>query len=252
MSSVAPARPGAARASVLDAEAAARLAGTEYQRFADLLRSLTREDWARPTECPAWDVRAMAGHVLGMARMVTSVPAFVRQNAGAARAGGGIDALTALQVREQRGLSCAELVEQVAVMGPAAVRGRRRLSRVLSRLPLPEKQVVGDAREWWSFGYLFDVVLTRDTWMHRVDICRATGRDLVLTPEHDGVLVSGVVAEWAQRHGAAYRLRLAGPAGGVWSAGEGGPELALDAAEFCRILSGRAEGAGLLAQQVPF
>ena len=78
------------------------------------------------------------------------------------------------------------------------------------------------------------------------------GLDLVLTPEHDGLLVADVVAEWASRHGQPYSLQLTGPAGGTWSSGDGGPELELDAVEFCRIVSGRATGTGLLAQQVPF
>jgi hypothetical protein len=73
-----------------------------------------------------------------------------------------------------------------------------------------------------------------------------------LTPEHDGVLVADVVAEWAQRHGRPYRLRLTGPAGGEWSSGSGGEEIELDAVEFCRVLSGRGSGAGLLGQPVPF
>ena len=49
------------------------------------------------------------------------------------------------------------------------------------------------------FGVLIVVtglmILTRDTWMHRVDISRATGRDLVLTAEHDGRIVADVVDE---------------------------------------------------------
>ncbi len=111
---------------------------------------------------------------------------------------------------------------------------------------------MGSEREWWRIGYLLDVILTRDVWMHRVDVCRATGRELQLTPEHDGVLVADVVAEWAQRHGRPYRLRLTGPAGGEWSAGTDGEELELDAVEFCRLLSGRGSGSGLLSSQVPF
>ena len=89
--------------------------------------------------------------------------------------------------------------------------------------------------------------------MHRVDITRATGRELVLTPDHDGMLVADVVAEWAQRHGRPYRLRLTGPAGGSWRGrARGDSDHELDAVEFCRVLSGRGQGAGLLAEQVPF
>jgi uncharacterized protein (TIGR03083 family) len=246
----------APRAAALDRNGAMRLAAAEYQRFADLLSALAPEDWNRPTDCPGWDVRAMAGHVLGMAEMVSSLRQFVVQNAGAARAGGGIDALTALQVRREAGLSHAELVDRFAAVAPKAVRGRRRLSRGIGALNIPEDQVVGQRTERWRFGFLFDVVLTRDTWMHRVDITRATGRDPVLTPDHDGVLVADVVAEWAQRHGRPYRLRLTGPAGGNWATGDGDVDgdcdHELDAVEFCRVLSGRGQSAGLLGEHVPF
>jgi hypothetical protein len=88
--------------------------------------------------------------------------------------------------------------------------------------------------------------------MHRVDITRATGREMVLTADHDGRLVADVVAEWARRHGQPFTLHLTGPAGGVFTQGTGGDELTLDAVEFCRTLSGRANGAGLLTQEVPF
>jgi uncharacterized protein (TIGR03083 family) len=241
-----------ARPPALDRNAARRLATTEYDRFLALVRELEPADWTRPTDCPDWDVRAMAGHVLGMAEMVASVRQFVAQNAAASRAGGGIDALTGLQVRRRAQLSPAEVSDRFAAVAPRAVRGRRRLSMVVGRFTLPEDQLIGDRTERWKFGFLTDVVLTRDTWMHRVDISRATGRELILTPDHDGVLVADVVAEWAQRHGRPHRLRLTGPAGGTWVAGEGGPELELDAVEFCRVLSGRGAGTGLLAEQVPF
>ncbi len=98
-----------------------------------------------------------------------------------------------------------------------------------------------------------DVIWTRDPWMHRVDISDATGREMHLSADHDGVLVDDVVREWAERHGKPYALTLYGPAGGHWSAGAGGPSLELDAVAFCRVLSGRGTpGNGLLATRVPF
>ena len=232
------------RPPALDRETAYRLAATEYERFLAVLRDQGPGDWSRPTECTAWDVRTMAAHVLGMTEMAASVRETARQNRLAGKAGGGIDALTALQVREHAHLDGDAIVADLEAAAPRALRGRRRLSRVAGRVKLPEEQVVGAEREWWRIGFLLDVILTRDVWMHRVDISRATGRDVQLTPDHDGVLVADVVAEWAQRHGRPYRLRLTGPAGGE--------EIELDAVEFCRVLSGRGPGSGLLSQQVPF
>jgi uncharacterized protein (TIGR03083 family) len=240
------------RRSLLDRDTAMRLAATEYGRYLDQLRTLDEADWARPTDCPAWDVRAMAAHCLGMAEMAASLPVAMRQNMTAGRRGGVfIDALTDLQVQERRGLTPAQLMARYADVAARAVRGRRRRSAVIGRTPMPGTQDIGEVAERWTFGYLVETILTRDTWMHRVDTARATGRDLVLTPEHDGAIVADVVAEWAGRHGLPHTLTLTGPAGGRWSVGDG-PELELDAVEFCRVLSGREHGERLLGVEVPF
>jgi hypothetical protein len=103
-----------------------------------------------------------------------------------------------------------------------------------------------------TIGHLLDVIITRDVWMHRVDIARATGRDLVLVPDADGPIVADVVAEWAGRHGHPFELDLRGTTGGTFTHGDDGQRLDLDAVEFCRMLSGRAEGEGLLAVRVLF
>jgi hypothetical protein len=121
----------------------------------------------------------------------------------------------------------------------------RRLMPMAQELP-------NGGSEWWSFEYLTDTILTRDPWMHRVDLSRASGVRLDLTADHDAIIVADVVSEWAQRHGRPFRLRLSGPAGGAWESGAGGPDVEMDAVEFCRTLSGRRTGEGLLAVPVPF
>ena len=63
------------------------------------------------------------------------------------------------------------------------------------------RKSVNGAPETWSLGYLTDVILTRDPWMHRLDLARATGQAPTLTADHDGVIVADVVLEWARRHG---------------------------------------------------
>jgi hypothetical protein len=97
-------------------------------------------------------------------------------------------------------------------------------------------------------------VYTRDVWMHRVDLCRATGRDVSVDGDHDRRVVAAIVCDRAAGHGADFDLTLEGPAGGAYRRGEGGEELQLDAAEFCRIVSGRhpAAATGLLATGVLF
>jgi uncharacterized protein (TIGR03083 family) len=234
-----------------------QLAATEYPRFVDMLRGLAPQDWARPTDCPGWDVRAMVAHNLGMAEMSASVREQRRQTKTAGRRAAQnhtvyIDELTGLQVDKHAAGSTADLVRKYAAVGPKAARARRRTPGFIRRRSMPVPQVLNGVAETWTIGYLVDVILTRDVWMHRVDTSRATGRDMVLTPDHDGVLVADVVAEWADRHSEPYTLILDGPAGGSWARGEGGPELRLDTVEFCRILSGRATGDGLLTTEVPF
>ena len=241
------------RAPVLPRDVAMRLAAAEYERFADLLRTLRPGDWTRPTECPGWDVRAMAAHALGMVEMAASLRENYRQLRLARRRGGVfIDALTGLQVDERQHMMPAEIIGRFVTRAPKAARGRRRTPGFIRRRVMPEPQQVGGRDEAWTTGYLIDVILTRDPWMHRADIARATGAAHVLTAEHDGVLVADVAAEWAARHGQPYTLRLTGPAGGTWASGEGGPVIETDAVEFCRALSGRGHADGLLAIQVPF
>jgi uncharacterized protein (TIGR03083 family) len=242
-----------ARTSSLDRPTLMRLAATEYGQFATMLDGLDDRDWTRPTECAGWDVRAMVSHVLGMADMAASIREGRRQQKLAARRGGVfIDALTALQVEERAELTPQQLTERFQVAGPRAARARRRTPALIRRRTMPMQQAVGGQLETWTLGYLIDTILTRDPWMHRIDISRATGRSITLSPDHDQIIVGDVVTEWASRHQAPCHLTLTGPAGGSWTFGDGGPHIELDAIEFCRTVSGRVPGDGLLANEVPF
>ena len=251
-------RTDAPRKPALERGLAMRLAATEYERFTEQLRTLEPADWKAQTACSAWNVQAMVAHVIGMAEMSASMPETVRQMRGAKKAGGlFIDALTDLQMRKHVHRSPADLVALSAKVGPKAARGRRRTPKFVRNRSMGQQPVesTGTVTEAWTMGFLTDVVLTRDTWMHRSDIALAVGRDMVLTPDHDGVIVADIVAEWAQRHGQPCSLTLTGPAGGSWSWGspsDTAPSYELDAVEFCRILCGRGTGEGLLATPVPF
>lgn len=230
------------------------LAATEYSRLVEQLRSLGDDDWAKPTDCPLWDVRAVAGHSVGMLSDFTSFRSVMRRMRAATKTAkkvGGpvVDSMTAMQVAENSALTAGELIARAQHAGPKAARWRANAPGLFRRMPM--KETVGGRPETWRIGYLLDTILTRDPWMHRVDIARATGRDLVLTPDHDGRIVADVVAEWARRHGQPFTVTLTGPAGGEFTAGAG-EHLSIDAVEFCRTLSGRARGRGLLTQEVPF
>jgi uncharacterized protein (TIGR03083 family) len=241
----------------LDRPTAMRLAATEYQRFVSLLRTLEPDDWTRETECPGWDVRAMATHLLGMVEMAASLREQSRQNKAAKarqqRLGGShIDALTGLQVDERADMTPDQIVARFAARAPKAAKARRRAPGFVRRRRMPESQEVNGHSEAWTLGFLIDIILTRDPWMHRIDIARATGVANLLTPDHDGVIVADVVDEWARRHAQPFALRLTGPAGGSWRQGTDGAVIEMDATEFCRTVSGRAPAGGLLATHVPF
>lgn len=229
------------------------LAQVEYERFLDVVRSIRSEQWTRPTDCTAWDVKALVAHNLGNFAGSASVRETIHQQAKAAarsrREGTSmLDAMTAVQVDEHARLSTSELVARLDATSHKALAGRRRTPKVIRERVRID---LGEGRRR-PLGYLVDAVYTRDVWMHRVDLSRAIGQDLVLTPAHDGRLVADVVASWSEDHGQPFHLVLTGPAGGTFVVGEGGEHHELDAVEFARILAGRAEGTGLLRTPVLF
>lgn len=248
------------RRPAMDRKTCGRLATVEYERFGRLLDQLTPADAAKPTDCTGWDVTAMTQHVLGMAEMFSSWPRNARQHLPAARAAkhgaSYLDTLTARQVADRAHLSLPEVRVALAAAGPRAVRWRRRSPGLLRSRTMPDLQPVsgvpGGPVEAWTFGFLFDVILVRDPWMHRIDISRAVGRPMELTADHDGAIVADLVAEWSSRHDEPYSIVLTGPAGGTWSRGSGGEQIELDAVEFSRSLAGRRPTEGLLAVPVPF
>jgi uncharacterized protein (TIGR03083 family) len=229
------------------------LAAEEHRRFGDLLEDLDEHEWSLTVkDCPDWDVRQLVSHVVGGMVANASMRANLSQLRRSRRYPGELpDAISALQVEERSGMSPGELLAQYRELIPKAVAGRRRIpTPVRSLVRIPAGGWWG--KEWMSLGYLTEVIYTRDTWMHRVDVSRATDRPLHLTADHDGRLVDDVVADWASRHGSPYTLTLTGPAGGTWSSGDGGEDIEMDAVEFCRTVAAREPGTGLLSEGVPF
>jgi uncharacterized protein (TIGR03083 family) len=203
--------------------------------------------------CGLWDVRSLASHVLGMVEAQASFRQFAHDYRAAGRRTGGkmIDAMTATQVGERTSMTSEAIIERLIAVAPKAVKARRRAPAPI-RWGVRMKQDPPFDGERWRFGYLVDTIFTRDTWMHRLDISRATGRPMVLSTGHDGRLIADVVAEWAGRHGRPFTLTLTGPAGGRWHVGEGGEDIELDALEFCWVVGSRRPVSGLLATVVPF
>ena len=231
-----------------------------YYRLLDLLEQLDPEEWRAPTDCPGWDVAAMVGHLIGAGKAGASLRESFRQERWAKRhadefGGNSLDATNELQVRDHAHLSPEQRIAELRRVAPAAVRGRMRLPRLLRRMSMTLDEggslAPGSPTEL-TFAHGVDVIYTRDVWMHRIDIARATGRPVDLDGDSDRRIVEDVVAEWAQRHGRPFHLTLHGPAGGEFRQGEGGPHLELDPVEFCRALSGRARAEGLLTTRLLF
>jgi uncharacterized protein (TIGR03083 family) len=223
----------------------------EYRRIGALVADLGDADWQRRTDCSEWDVRELLAHLVGNAEMSASLREMRRQQKLGRRlrpGGPDIDGMTAVQVQERADVPPEQLVRDLADVAVRAVRARSRIPGPVRAVPIPFGPPLGTR----PLGYLMGRIYTRDSWMHRIDLSRATGRPLELTPGHDGRIVADVVAEWAGVHGHPYTLTLTGPAGGTFARGTDGATLTLDGIEFCRILSGRAAGTGLLASPVPF
>lgn len=228
------------------------IAQVAIARELDLLRSLTPQEWELPTACPAWTVRQVVVHQCAMAEAFLSPVEGLRQ----VRAGKrlekteGLPPLDAFMQGGQRARDAWDAQQVLARFEALALPFARRRARFPEPLRSVLRAPTNDGTV--GLGYLFDRVINRDLFLHRVDICDASGRELVLTADHDGRLVEDVVADWASAHGQPFDLTLAGPAGGHWSRGTGGEVIVMDAVEFARVLSGRGKGSDLLATPVLF
>jgi uncharacterized protein (TIGR03083 family) len=235
---------------LIDHAEAMRLAEDEYERLLELVRGLEDADWSRPTDCTEWSVKDIVVHQLGEAAALGSIREMLHQMRAARRLPktmARVDRLNAVHVNERRHLSTHHLTELLAPALRRALRARRRAPALIRKM-----RFSADNLGRVSFGYMSDIVVTRDSFIHRVDITRATGKPMVVTPDQEGRIVADVVRDWASQHGRAFALRLTGPAGRTYRAGSAGEDIELDALEFCRILSGRAPGDGVLTTQVAF
>jgi len=233
---------------------AMELQTAEFGRAIALLRTLDEEQWMAQTICPDWNVHRMWMHVLAE----LDAGASIRENMHQLRSGWKrqkasneslADAISANQVEERKHLSPAEVLDRLERTLTKGIKGRKRTPGLVRKAKI---SIDAPVVEKWELGYLIDIIYLRDPWMHRIDTAAATGAKLELTADHDGRIVAEIVSEWARRHGQPFSLELTGPAGGSFTAGEGGEHIEMDAVEFCLVLSGRGEATGLLTSVVPF
>ncbi|WP_084613947.1 maleylpyruvate isomerase family mycothiol-dependent enzyme [Nakamurella lactea] len=223
------------------------LAEHEYRKVLALLPELGDEEWNRPTDCELWTVRDVVAHLIGAAEATASIREQIRQQRkGKARQGDRerMAAVNETQIQERESMSLVELRAALADAAARGVRARSRIPAPIRRLTVRFPAPLGAA----SFGYLLGPIYTRDCWMHRLDICRAVGRDPAPTAGHDGVIVGDLVSEWSVDNRRS--VRLTGPAGGDFPAtgaigldGVGLPTY--DAIAFARALAGRATLPGI-------
>ncbi len=237
---------------------AMRITAVENATLGTALRELRPEAWTKPTDCTGWTVRDVVVHLIASAQAQAKPIEFARQvRAGrplTAEIGGHhwVDGVNEAQLRARTDWTAAMLPELWDRHAAAALKTRRRLLAPMRALPLLPIGTVLDVHIGWQpVRYLFDMGFTRDVWMHRVDIAHAAGVTPQTTAEHDGRIIADILAEWSRRHRQPYTLTLTGPAGGDFQVGDGSEAQTIDAVEFTRVLSGRAEGPGILRYKLP-
>lgn len=227
-------------ATHLSHDAAMAIAATEYERFVDQLLELDEHDWTMSTDCPDWDVRLVAIHVLSVceraSRVLSSLNSFRRARAEAKRVGlPPIDIVNAREIAQRADLSPTEVVERLGRAIAPVMERRKSLPRPIGAIRLPT------TTGWETLATIYDLVYTRDTWMHRIDIARASGRDPRVSTSHDGKIVGDLIAAWEKRHDDSLDLVLEGTAGGRYSINGGGREVRVGAVDFGRFLAGRTD-----------
>ena len=226
------------------------ITAAENRRLWELLIDIKPDEWSLPTDCTRWDVRAIVVHLIAAAEAQASVVEFVRQTMAGRRLMeeiGGIypvDGMNEAGLRARSHLTPEELSDRWTRVAAEALGFRRRMPAPIRALPLLRL----DKGLWKPLGYLYDIGFTRDVWMHRVDLSRATGRTFIATAQHDGRIVADIIAEWATTHTDPFTLKLTGPAGRTYvrDSADPGDRLKVDAIDCCRILSGRGTPVGVL------
>ena len=217
----------------------------ELRATLSTFRELSDEDWRRPTVCTGWTVRDMLAHTVGQYEELPRPWVAVRRIRQAARTHphlGRLDGHNEIQIEDRKAVPGRELIGALAHFAPQGLIAVRRTPAAVRRRIrpswlYPEAKALPED----SMDYLGNVIVARDTWMHRVDLSDATGAELVLDG-HDREIVDQVVLDLALSWtGPSVEIDLHGPAGGRRLLGSGTPAATLhaDAVDFARHLSGR-------------
>jgi uncharacterized protein (TIGR03083 family) len=247
------------------------MAKLELERFLAVVTSLSDDDWEKPTACTLWSVRQVVAHVTGACASSARWSEFKRQGNSKvqrpyrARGLSFLDSMNQIQVDDRASAIPAALIDELQRVGPRAIATRARLPWLLRVLRVPLPALGGLV----PIGYLTDLIYTRDMWMHRLDLCRATGHEMVMTSGHDGRIVALVMRDLEKKLASKLRTtsivyHLSGSIGAVWQLGAKVPPAAtiqIDVLDFNLLASGRLtteearscasiEGDSALAHQV--
>ncbi|HEY4459708.1 MAG TPA: maleylpyruvate isomerase family mycothiol-dependent enzyme [Pseudonocardiaceae bacterium] len=202
-------------------ETAANEGLAEVAALNSLLAELSEDDWDRPTASAGWTVRDVVAHLVGQhveSARPWRIPGKLRQARRQFPDHSALDAHNALHILEYGSRTADELRQLLVRFGPKAVRARRRMPAVIRRRSFarffPDEHLPD-----LSFAYLVDVLSNRDTWMHRLEIARATERPFA-TGMHDYDIVVQVLRDLAESwDGPAITLELRGAIDGRWALG---------------------------------
>lgn len=222
---------------------AIELISAEVNAMGAVVRGLAPSDWLLPTDCTGWDVHSLVAHIVGNAENILDPDLMQRR----AREGTEkypqlylVDAMNEMAVDDWRDKPSTALVDEFNRLWPRAV-------EALRTMPESARQQTFESGypdvPTLTFGYICDVIFTRDMWMHRVDLCRATGKPFA-PGEHSRDVIAQILRDLDDAwEGDSFVLELTGATTGDWQIGAGEPVLTVgcDAVEFLRNLSGRTE-----------
>lgn len=227
-----------------DRAAARRHRDAEIEAWQDLLATVDGTEWQRRTVCTEWDVADIVGHLCGQAEDVNKPWSFPLRDRRARRVYPAIPLLDAhmmIQADDHRGTPYDVLLERFGKLWGKATRTISRNPALIRRMQVKVEGVPGF--EKLTLGYIQDILLARDLWMHRDDVCQALGREFDAGPYADE-LIAQVMLDLEDGpfwKGTPVVVVLTGQGGGTYRLGEGEPiaTVSTDAVGYMHILSGR-------------
>lgn len=135
-----------------------------------LLRSLRDEDWSRPTDCPGWDVRAVAAHLAHLESELAGNPQDQVEVPALAHVTSSMGAYTERGPIARRDWSPTAVVDELETS--AAIR------LAALRADPPTDGSVRAPVTPGGIGWTWDTLLSNrplDVWMHEQDVRRAVG-----------------------------------------------------------------------------